>query len=172
MELTMAAQDDAAPWEVLPPPPPGNGPPTTTAAPLLLPGRQYFSRLGVVRGKPGRGDAPPSLSKSCSDKLALKQCVSLLSSVASLLVAPDAAYLRSLVLPAAQGVGPGCARAFSPRGRMADVAGRAWAGGYAFRPFAVGATGCEFGYSKRMATEQSVSAVAAPSHQAAVPQAE
>ena len=93
MELTMAAQEDAAPWEV---PAPAaatttstvrnSGTPPPETAPL--PGRAYFSLLGAVRRKPARADAAATASKSCSDKLALRQCVSLLSSAASLLVAP------------------------------------------------------------------------------------
>jgi len=152
MELTMAAQDDSTPWEV--PAPLTDGPAMAAPDGLLL-GRGYFSRLGVVRRKPSRADAPPTLSKSCSDKLALKQCASLLSSVASLLVAPDGVYLRSLVLPESQRTETGCVRAFSPQGRMAAVAGRAWAGGYAFAPFAVGITACEFEYSRRTVATRS-----------------
>ena len=79
MELTMAAQDDATPWDL---PPlaitPGD---STPAEPEILHGRGYFSVLGSVRRKPSRPDAPPSLSKSCSDKIALKQSISLLNSV-------------------------------------------------------------------------------------------
>lgn len=134
----MAAQDDASPW----PTPAGGG----DAA--VLPGRAYFSRLGIVRRKPARGDAPPTLSKSCSDKLALKQCTSLLSSLASLLVDPSRAYLHTLVLPESQHSRAACRRAFAAAGRMRDVAGASWPGGYAFRPFAVETTTEEFGFSR------------------------
>ncbi|KAM7209695.1 Adenosine deaminase/editase [Naviculisporaceae sp. PSN 640] len=115
MELIMAAQDDASPWAV-----PGLPDETTQetpsseqdTAPELL-GRGYFSQLGIVRRKPSRGDAPPSLSKSCSDKLALKQCTSLLSSLSSLFVSPSSAYLTSIILPESQYSPTGCQRCFS-----------------------------------------------------------
>ncbi|RYO88956.1 hypothetical protein DL764_008646 [Monosporascus ibericus] len=188
MELTMAAQADASPWDIpsLPsspfPPPsspfPSNSATSAEAEPTTLPGRAYFSLLGAVRRKPARGDAPPTLSKSCSDKLALRQCASLLSGLAVLLVSPENAYVRCLVLPeAAYSVG-GCRRAFSAttldeekkgngevegengvevreaiakagEGRMRPLYGRKWGGGYSFRPFEVRTTGLEFAFSRR-----------------------
>lgn len=169
MELIMAAQQDAAPWEA-----PlsermmaknktlGAGTTTnTTESPdgastpdLLLLGRACFSHLGVVRRKPARPDAPPALSKSCSDKLALKQCTSLLSSLSSLLVSPRGVYLTSLVLPESQYSEPACTRCFSPVGRMATVQDGSgitarWQGGYEFCPFAIHTTSLEFGFSRR-----------------------
>ncbi len=131
MELTMAAQADASPWDIpsppSPPPPsrprpslsspsqPGvpSPPSPPPAATLLLPGRAYFSLLGAVRRKPSRADAPPTLSKSCSDKLALRQCTSLLLSPTALLVGPRDAYARTLVLPRSRYSAAGCRRAFS-----------------------------------------------------------
>ncbi|KAK4102972.1 hypothetical protein N658DRAFT_423017 [Parathielavia hyrcaniae] len=85
---------------------------TPTTTPLLL-GRAFFSHLGIVRRKPARADAPPTHSKSCSDKLALKQCASLLSSPACLLVSPQHCYLSTLVLPASQYSAAACRRCFS-----------------------------------------------------------
>ncbi|KAH8661914.1 adenosine deaminase/editase [Xylariales sp. PMI_506] len=166
MELTMAAQEDATPWEV-----PGDRGlsagrgdgedenPVNTAT-TALPGRAYFSRLGLVRRKPARPDAPPTLSKSCSDKLSLRQCVSLLSSVTSLLVCPSNAYISTLVLPRSQYSRSGCLRAFSAadgageegeagNARMATLRGHQWQGGYAFRPFRVLTTDKEFEWSRR-----------------------
>lgn len=146
MELTMAAQDDASPWEV--PPPPAAAPAIQPAAPGPLPGRAYFSRLGIVRRKPSRADAPSTASKSCSDKLALKQCTSLLSSLTALFVGP-LPYLESLVLPASQYSAAACRRAFSPDGRMVDLAAAAWPGSrYAFRPFVVETTDHVFHLSR------------------------
>lgn len=157
MELTIAAQADAAPWQA---PLPKhlmdrNGFVVSTDAAsvpdLWLLGRACFSHLGVVRRKPARPDAPPTLSKSCSDKLALKQCTSLLSSVASLLVNPQGVYLTSLVLPESQFSETACERCFSPRGRMASVGelGTRWGSGYQFWPFEVQTTGLEFSFSRR-----------------------
>ncbi|KAK3367064.1 adenosine deaminase/editase [Lasiosphaeria ovina] len=187
MELVMAAQDDASPWALpgarapltttatttttttakttetaakAPPPPlPAElGQPRAAPGGELL-GRGYFSELGVVRRKPARGDAPASVSKSCSDKLALKQCTSLLSAVASTLVSPRGVYLATLVLPASRFSAAACARCFSasselsdrlPPGRMRALAGRRWgASGYAFAPVAVTTTHLEFEFSKR-----------------------
>ncbi|KAI4594382.1 hypothetical protein KJ359_008406 [Pestalotiopsis sp. 9143b] len=162
MELTMAAQDDASPWEIpasLAPPLPSSSsspPPSSSISqqqqhPGPLPGRSYFSRLGAVRLKPSRADAPPTLSKSCSDKLALAQCTSLLNSLASLLVCPSNTYLESIVLPASQRSSTGCRRAFSASGRMAgarEYSGQ-WCGGYRFRGFRVDATDLEFAWSRR-----------------------
>ncbi|KAI1488386.1 hypothetical protein F5X96DRAFT_85592 [Biscogniauxia mediterranea] len=118
MELTMSSQEDATPWSVPSPPPSPSLPPTAPPTTPHLPGRAYFSQLGIVRRKPSRGDAPATLSKSCSDKLALAQCASLLSSAAAVLVSPAHAYLATLVLPASQHAAAGCRRAFSARGRM------------------------------------------------------
>ncbi|KAH7635005.1 adenosine deaminase/editase [Sordaria sp. MPI-SDFR-AT-0083] len=165
MELIMAAQDDASPWEI-PSPGPGDLPtqaqtpapvPTdNTTAPL--PGRAYFSQLGIVRRKPSRGDAPPSLSKSCSDKLALKQVTSLLSSLTSTLVSPTNAYLSSVILPDYQYSAAACKRCFSSSvtdgGRMAPLldasaSARLEDAGYAFREFRVETTGMEFAFSRK-----------------------
>ncbi|KAK5663231.1 hypothetical protein OQA88_6649 [Cercophora sp. LCS_1] len=147
MELVMAAQDDASPWDLpssLTSPPPTENP--------SLPGRGYFSQLGVVRRKPARGDAPPSLSKSCSDKIALKQCTSLLNSLSSLLISPWHVYLTSLILPEPQYSAVACHRCFSAEegGRMAGIKGKQWGeSGYGFVPFRVETTKEEFVFSKR-----------------------
>ncbi|KAI0401565.1 adenosine deaminase/editase [Xylaria palmicola] len=161
MELTMASQADATPWAVPGMPAPLQEISEPPPADALLPGRAYFSQLGIVRRKPSRGDAPPTLSKSCSDKLSLRQCTSLLSSLASLLVSPAHAYVSTLVLPASQHSASGCRRAFSggsseaeasaQQARMAPLvsARDASVGGYAFRPFEVRTTDREFAFSRR-----------------------
>lgn len=59
-------------------------------------GREGFDVLGVVRTKPGRADSRVTLSKSCSDKLCLRQETGLLNSINSLFVEPM--YLDYLVL--------------------------------------------------------------------------
>ncbi|KAI8682976.1 A to I editase domain-containing protein [Fusarium sp. Ph1] len=143
MELTMAAQEDASPW----PTPVATEP--NSADEKCLPGRAYFSQLGVVRRKPARGDAPPTLSKSCSDKLSLKQCTSLLSSLTSLFIDLSNAYIHSIILPKSQYSASGCRRAFSAKGRMSPLAGRQWQGEYAFREFEAITTELEFEFSKR-----------------------
>ena len=112
-------------------------------------GRGYFSELGVVRTKPGRADSPQTGSKSCSDKLALRQAVSLLLTPTALLVSPANAYITTLVVPASQHSPTACSRAFGADGRLKTLAGRRWPGGYAFRPFRVAATELEFEFSRR-----------------------
>lgn len=140
MELTMRMQEDSTPW------------PVTSAATgdglSTLKGRGYFSELGVVRRKPARGDSPESLSKSCSDKLALRQCMSLLSSMTALLVEPKGAYLTSVVVPESQYTENSFERSFGATGRMKDVAGLACETGYAFKSFKIRTTKIEFRYSR------------------------
>ncbi|KAJ9483231.1 hypothetical protein VN97_g10180 [Penicillium thymicola] len=149
MELCMAAQEDATPWEVLQ----QEGPlPKTEDAEVpgtetLLDGRAHFSLLGVVRRKPARMDAESTRSKSCSDKLALRQVSSLLSCETSRLVAPtENAYLAGLILPEDEISQVGCDRSFGENGRMQALCGRYWpretkgkenTPGYRFRPFQV-----------------------------------
>ncbi|MCJ1307062.1 hypothetical protein MMC25_000708 [Agyrium rufum] len=143
MELTIQAQEDATPWPVSDEASSegvGMGP--------TLRGRGSFSELGMVRRKPARGDSPPTLSKSCSDKLALKQCTSLLSSLATLLISPENAYLHRLILPSSQHVPEACERAFGASGRMCLMADKTWPGGFGFRPFQVGSSKRVFGFSR------------------------
>ncbi|KAI8627836.1 adenosine deaminase/editase [Xylariaceae sp. FL1651] len=193
MELTMASQADATPWAIpqashasdptspeLTSPLPSN----VLSSPVsesdsILPGRGYFSQLGIVRRKPSRADAPPALSKSCSDKLALRQCTSLLSSLTSLFVCPANAYIATLVLPTSQFSASGCRRAFSggkaeggqegqdtqaPQARMCPLANRIWGAGYAFHPFEIKTTDLEFAFSRR----SHVSTTVSPSSSAAI----
>lgn len=138
MELTMASQSDDTPWTA----------PSLPNPTSLLRGRGYFAALGAVRTKPGRADSPPTLSKSCSDKLALRQCVSTLLSPLSLLVSPENAYITSVVLHTRVFSSVACERAFGLSGRMGVLQGRDWGGGYAFRPFRVSTTEVEFQFAK------------------------
>lgn len=138
MELTMASQQDAAPW--------------TTAAPSANPedmlGRGHFDRLGVVRRKPARPDAPVTMSKSCSDKLALKQVTGLLSGISARVVQVDNCYIQTLVLPEAEVVDDAMARSFGSEGRMKPL--NDWEGtkvGHKLRPFEVNKTSRQFAYS-------------------------
>ncbi|PGH08347.1 hypothetical protein GX51_01173 [Blastomyces parvus] len=142
MELCMASQEDPTPWAT----PPliannnpenssanssqhnqaNNTPHTTTS---LLNGRAHFSILGAVRRKPSRADAESTLSKSCSDKLAVKQATSLLAFPACLLIAVSSnAYLTALLLPKEEISPVACARAFGSgeTGRLGGLNGRRW----------------------------------------------
>lgn len=154
MELIIAAQEDASPWDAPLPKRMMEKNALSTTSPestpdLLLLGRACFSHLGVVRRKPARPDAPPTLSKSCSDKLAAKQCTSLLSSMTSLIISPENVYLSSLVLPKSQCSAAAVERSFSLQGRMASVKGSRWDGGYRLKPFEVQTTDTEFSFSRR-----------------------
>jgi tRNA-specific adenosine deaminase 1 len=151
MELTMAAQEDATPWTSAPPTLISSSSPSATAevASSALRGRSNFSHLGVVRAKPSRPDAPPTLSKSCTDKLAMKQATSLISSTTSLLISPRNAYLSTLVLPASQYVPSACERAFSSSGRLKNLTPETWIGCYRYQGFDVKPTNKEFTWSRR-----------------------
>ncbi|RAK86134.1 hypothetical protein BO79DRAFT_130046, partial [Aspergillus costaricaensis CBS 115574] len=130
MELTMAAQDDPTPWEITP---------SEEEEAGLLSGRANFSQLGIVRRKPARADAPSTKSKSCSDKLALRQVSSLLSRGMSLLVAiTENAYLAGVVMPREEVSETGCVRAWGVEGRMGPLVSRfEGGGGYGYHPFRV-----------------------------------
>jgi len=106
---------------------------------------------GMIDFIEARGDSLPTLSKSCSDKLALKQCTSVLSSPTSLLVSPANSYLHTLILPNTQYRSKACERSFSAEGRMKPLNTLIWSGGYAFHPFNVRTTEHDFRYSRRNA---------------------
>ncbi|KAJ6119529.1 hypothetical protein N7523_003809 [Penicillium sp. IBT 18751x] len=143
MELCMAAQEDDTPWEVTRESDIGSN--AESVEDTMLDGRAHFSLLGIVRRKPARTDAEATRSKSCSDKIALKQVSSLLSCETTHLVAPTAnTYLAGLILPEDEISRVGCDRSFGPNGRMAALAGRSWPSsqdfaenqiGFRFRPF-------------------------------------
>lgn len=100
-----------------------------------------------------RPDAPVTLSKSCTDKLALKQCTSLLNSISSLLLAPHQAYLDTLIIPESQYVSVAFERAFKPTGRFKLLSRKItqdWSDGYDYKPSKVTTTSREFRFSKRM----------------------
>ncbi|KAK6534361.1 hypothetical protein TWF281_005684 [Arthrobotrys megalospora] len=117
MEFIISAQPDATPWSI----------PSTnnqTKDPLKipsLPGRSYFSNLSIVRRKPSRPDAPPTLSKSCTDKLTLKQFTSVLSSLSSLLISPQNAYIATFTVPFDKYNEGGYTRAFTTNGRLRNL---------------------------------------------------
>ncbi|PYI17789.1 hypothetical protein BO99DRAFT_482960 [Aspergillus violaceofuscus CBS 115571] len=103
---------------------PPSSAPTKPPPANLLDGRGHFSKLGIVRRKPARADADSTKSKSCSDKLALRQVSSLLSPETALLVRVTAsAYLAGVVLPETEISGVGCERAFGKEGRMKGLVG-------------------------------------------------
>jgi len=142
MELCMESQKDATPWEVRRQT--DLGPDAESAEDNLLDGRAHFSLLGIVRRKPARTDAESTRSKSCSDKIALRQVSSLLSCETARLVAPTVnAYLAGLILPEDEISRVACDRSFGANGRMSPLVGRSWPDikdeesqiGFRFQPF-------------------------------------
>lgn len=172
MELVMQAQEDATPWE-LPQSSREYSEGTSNSKAAEMKGRGHFSELGIVRRKPGnfnpscihkiltnvlgRSDAPLSLSKSCSDKLTLKFCISVLNSAASLLFAPDQAYIKTIVLPTSQYVPVAIERAFSQTGRMHALTPKvtaSWPKGFSVRVPHIATTDIEFSFSKRSSSDK------------------
>ncbi|KAL9617905.1 MAG: hypothetical protein Q9160_007332 [Pyrenula sp. 1 TL-2023] len=127
MESVMDARgpDGAVPWT--------RGPEDGTRGSLQ--GRGYFSELGVVRRKPARGDAEVSLSKSCSDKLAMRECLGVFNAVVGALV--ERVWLRSLVLPWGKGEEEAMKRAFGKEGRLRSLNHWNNAQGFSVKTFAL-----------------------------------
>ncbi|KAL4927970.1 tRNA-specific adenosine deaminase [Aspergillus undulatus] len=118
MELLMAEQDDPTPWAI-------PDEPAIAEQQTLLSGRGHFSKLGIVRRKPARADAESTKSKSCSDKIALRQVSSLLNHETSLFVAAtENAYIKGLVMPEEEISAVGVERCFGVEGRMKGLHGR------------------------------------------------
>ena len=108
--------EDVVPWSVVSPHS------SEDAAPLLL-GRGYFSQLGAVRRKPARGDAESTMSKSCTDKLALKQFTGILSFPADSIIAQTpSCFIQSFVVYQDQYDCAAYGRAFGSKGRLEAIA--------------------------------------------------
>jgi tRNA-specific adenosine deaminase 1 len=119
-------QGDVEPWDKEPDPT------------EVLQGRGYFSALGKVRRKPSRGDAEATMSKSCTDKLTLKQVTSVLCFPASLIIAPtENAYLSGLIVPSTKYSETGFRRAFGSSGRVASLQTSQLPPSAQFRPFKI-----------------------------------
>lgn len=79
----MAALKESSTWPDLPPGTPSRG-------------RDDYARLGVLRTKPGRADAPAVLSMSCSDKIARWSVLGIQGSLASSIFRPI--YLSGIII--------------------------------------------------------------------------
>ena len=101
-----------------------------------------------------RRDSPLTMSKSCSDKIALKQCTSLLSGLTARFVSPENAYIDTLILPTSQYVEEACERCFGINGRMKLLADKVWSGGFSFRPFRIATTDELFRFSQDAVSQQ------------------
>jgi len=86
----------------------------------------------------GRGDSPQTLSKSCSDKLALISCTSLLNSYLSSIINPSSCYISSLITPTSSFHDIGFHRAFHQR--LSLVKDHNWGHGFSFQPFQIATT--------------------------------
>lgn len=114
MEILMSSMpaEKAIPWPIA----------VSDTEPGLL-GRGNFSILGAVRRKPARADAEPSLSKSCTDKLALKQFTSVLSfPMDHFIEHSHNNFLQSLIVYSDQYSAAGYTRAFGTSGRLSPIA--------------------------------------------------
>jgi tRNA-specific adenosine deaminase 1 len=105
----------------------------------IIRGREHCFIVGCVRTKPGRKDSPLTLSKSCTDKLTIKQFTSLISGVAENLIQP--VYLSRLVLPDTGPMADDVTRAFRRRLELPRSA-------VLFYPFAYDATQISFEFSR------------------------
>lgn len=184
MELIMASQANATPWPVASDVKSSDCDIVDFEGRLSKPlpsGRSHFSLLGIVRRKPARADAPPTLSKSCSDKLAMMQCTSLLLGLTTLFIHPSNGYLHNLILPHEEYVPAAIDRAFGIYGRMSPMARdrsvvmrrqstgvdpiqhrdpvNVWRGGYAFHPFSILTTNRPFEFSRHAKVSKGVGPV-------------
>lgn len=85
----------------------------------VLRGRANFDQLGKVRTKPGRADSLISLSKSCSDKLCMKQLIGINNCFTSYFM-KDPIFIDYLVLPQSKACESDLTRCFYDRFQSKD----------------------------------------------------
>ncbi|KAI9001302.1 hypothetical protein BD414DRAFT_404170 [Trametes punicea] len=86
-------------------------------------GRDNYSLYGVMRTKPGRADSPPTLSMSCSDKIAVWNVLGIQGALASRVLLPvyiDRIIIGEVAPPLRETVVIDCRRAFFRRLRSID----------------------------------------------------
>ncbi|EGV63842.1 tRNA-specific adenosine deaminase [Yamadazyma tenuis] len=111
MGYLSAKTSNNTPWEI--PQEDGAGYKRRKTKTEMVRGRNHFDQLGIVRTKPGRSDSVKTLSKSCSDKICLKQLVGLNNSITSQFYEP--VYLDFLVLHKTKYHEPDIRRCFDER---------------------------------------------------------
>ncbi len=82
-----------------------------------------LSTIGYCTNFAGRVDSPSTQSKSCSDKVALWSCISLLNTFLVTLVSPSSCYLDYMVLPSSAYRRDSFDRAFKQRLRLIPTEG-------------------------------------------------
>lgn len=119
MELVMSATEtagrDITPWSK------SASDQSDDAVNLPL-GRGFFSNLGALRRKPARADAEVSMSKSCTDKLMLKQLTSLLAFPLDLFLDDtEETFLKRMIVYSDCWNEKSYDRAFTANGRLAKA---------------------------------------------------
>jgi len=99
-------------------------PPPSSMGSGLARGRDGYSNLGALRTKPGRADSPPTLSMSCSDKLALWSLLGIQGALLSEVMEP--VYIDQVVIGGVpeelrEAARKDCERAFRGRLNRADL---------------------------------------------------
>ena len=87
-------------------------------------GRDNYSLYGVMRTKPGRADSPPTLSMSCSDKIAAWNVLGIQGALASHMLQPiyiDRVVIGEVALTMRDTVLEDCRRALY--GRLRSIKG-------------------------------------------------